>query len=107
MSAVTFKNKPNTQWAIFKTVKPFKFEAPAIRKFLFYGMQPKHWWYSLYSKPMGEVSFLDYEYHYWFVAEICFNIRVIKWIFGIAKFVGFAIPSLFTFSATLINAHLL
>ena len=95
------------QWAIFKTVKPFKFEARAIRKFIFYGMQPKRWWYSLYSKPMGVVSFLDYEYHYWFVAEICFNIRVIKWIFGIAKFVGFVIPSPFTFSATSINAHLL
>lgn len=95
------------QWAIFKTVKLFKFEARAIRKFIFYRMQPKRWWYSLYSKPMGEVSFLDYEYHYWFVAEICFNIRVIKWIFGIAKCVGFVIPSLFTFSATLINTHLL
>ena len=30
-----------------------------------------------------------------------------KWIFGIAKFVEVVMLSLFTFSATLINAHLL
>ena len=38
-----------------------------------------------YSKPMGEVSYPNYEYHYWFVAKICFTIWLIKCIFGIAE----------------------
>ena len=60
------------KWALFKTVKPFKFSVPstthirklearANRKFVFYGMRPEVWWYNLYSKPMGEVSYLNYE----------------------------------------------
>ena len=51
-----------------------KLAARANRKFRFYGMWPEFWGYSLYSKPMEEVSYLNYEYRYWFVAEICFTI---------------------------------
>ena len=56
---------------------------------------------------MGEVSYLNYEYHYWFVAKICFIIWLTKWIFGVAKFVRFVMLSPFTFGTTLINLHLL
>ena len=49
-------------------------QACANRKFTFYGIRPELWWSNLYSKPIGEVSYLNYEYCYWYVAKICFTI---------------------------------
>ena len=65
----------SNKWTLFITVKQFKFsmsfmshlrklEARTNCKFMFYGTQPELWWCNLYSKPMGEVSYLNYEYHY-------------------------------------------
>ena len=58
------------EWALFIIAKPFKFfvsstthirklAARANRKLKFYGMRPELWWYSLYSKPMEEVSYVS------------------------------------------------
>ena len=56
----------------FRVVMPHvrKLEARANRKIIFYGMRPKLWWSSLYSKPMEEVCYLSYEHRYWPVAKI-------------------------------------
>ena len=59
------------QWALFITPKPFKFsmlfmshvcklEACTNYIFIFYGIRPEQ----LYSKSMGEVSYLNHEYCY-------------------------------------------
>ena len=58
------KSKP---FKFFCVVTPHvrKLEARTNRKIIFYGMRPKLWLSSLYSKPMEEVCYLSYEYHYW------------------------------------------